>query len=109
VSMTAAEALVGSLWPADQHAVINLPDPRKGERLLLVTTCRTANVSAILAHARDRGVAEIMVPRDLLAVESLPLLGTGKLDYPCVEKMVAAAAALAKDEREAEDSEPVLA
>jgi acyl-[acyl-carrier-protein]-phospholipid O-acyltransferase/long-chain-fatty-acid--[acyl-carrier-protein] ligase len=109
VSMTAAEALVGSLWPADLHAVINLPDPRKGERLLLVTTCQTANVSAILAHGRERGVPEIMVPRDLLVVESLPLLGTGKLDYPSIERMVGAAAALPKVEEKAEDSEPVLA
>jgi len=104
VSMTAAEGLVCSLWPADQHAVINLPDPRKGERLLLVTTRQTANVSAILAHGRERGVPEIMVPRDVLVVASLPLLGTGKLDYPAIEKLAAAVATVAKDE-----SEPALA
>ena len=34
----AAEALAASLWPEAQHAVISLPDPRKGESLLLVTT-----------------------------------------------------------------------
>ena len=96
VSMTAAEALVCSLWPDDQHAVINLPDPRKGERLLLVTTRQAANVSAILAHGRDRGIPEIMVPRDLMVVEAMPLLATGKLDYPSIEKLVAAAARAAK-------------
>ncbi len=104
VSMTAAEGLIASLWPDEQHAVINLPDARKGERLLLVTTRQTANVSAILAHARDRGVSEIMVPRDLMIVESLPLLGTGKLDYPAIQKLVAGAPAPAD-----EDSEPVPA
>ena len=31
VSMAAAEALAASLWPEAQHAVISLPDPRKGE------------------------------------------------------------------------------
>ena len=95
--------------PDEQHAVINLPDPRKGERLLLVTTRQTANVSAILAHGRERGIPEIMVPREMLVVASLPLLGTGKLDYPAIEKLVAAPATVAEDERKAEDSEPVLA
>ena len=35
--MTAAETLAASLWPDAQHAVISLPDPRKGKSLLLVT------------------------------------------------------------------------
>ena len=104
VSMTAAEGLIASLWPDEQHAVINLPDARKGERLLLVTTRQTANVSAILAHARDRGVSEIMVPRDLMIVESLPLLGTGKLDYPAIQQLVVGA-----PEPADEASEPVPA
>jgi acyl-[acyl-carrier-protein]-phospholipid O-acyltransferase/long-chain-fatty-acid--[acyl-carrier-protein] ligase len=104
VSMTAAEGFVTSLWPNEQHAVINLPDARKGERLLLVTTRQGASVSALLGHGRERGVPELMVPRDLMIVESLPLLATGKLDYPAIEKMVAASSA-----PEEEDSEPVLA
>ena len=104
VSMTAAESLVTSLWPNEQHAVINVPDARKGERLLLVTTREMASASAILVHARERGVPEIMVPRDLILVESLPLLGTGKLDYPAIERMVQTASAPS-----GEDGEPVFA
>jgi acyl-[acyl-carrier-protein]-phospholipid O-acyltransferase/long-chain-fatty-acid--[acyl-carrier-protein] ligase len=100
VSMTAAEGLIASLWPDEQHAVISLPDVRKGERLLLVTTRQTANVSTILSHARDRGVSEIMVPRDLMIVESLPLLGTGKLDYPAIQKLVAGARVSADEDDE---------
>jgi acyl-[acyl-carrier-protein]-phospholipid O-acyltransferase/long-chain-fatty-acid--[acyl-carrier-protein] ligase len=87
VSMTAAEALVASLWPDAQHAVIGLPDPRKGEYLLLVTTRANAEARDILAFARERGVPEIMVPRAILHVPSVPLLGTGKVDYPAVQHM----------------------
>ena len=43
VSMTAAESLVASLWPDAQHAVVSLPDARKGESLLLVTTQKVPN------------------------------------------------------------------
>jgi acyl-[acyl-carrier-protein]-phospholipid O-acyltransferase/long-chain-fatty-acid--[acyl-carrier-protein] ligase len=91
VSLTAAEALVYSLWPDDQHAVIEVPDTRKGERLILVSTWVDADMNALLAHARERGVPEIMVPRALLTVSAIPLLSTGKVDYPAVERMAKAA------------------
>ena len=90
VSMTAAETLATSLWPEAQHAVVALPDPKKGERLLLLTTRRDADARALLQHAREKGVPEIMVPRDLLEVEAMPLLGTGKTDYPAVQKLAEA-------------------
>ena len=87
VSMAAAEALAASLWPDAQHAVISLPDPRKGESLLLVTTRQNADSREILAAARARMIPEIMVPRAVLCVPSVPLLGTGKIDYPAVQRM----------------------
>ncbi len=91
VSMAAAEAQVASLWPDAQHAVISLPDPRKGESLLLVTTRQNADVREILAHARAQMIPEIVVARAVLCVPSLPLLGTGKVDYPAVQRLVDAA------------------
>jgi acyl-[acyl-carrier-protein]-phospholipid O-acyltransferase/long-chain-fatty-acid--[acyl-carrier-protein] ligase len=93
VSMTAAENLAASLWPNAQHAVVSLPDERKGESLLLVTSHVGAEVRDILAAARERGVSEIMVPRSVMVVPSVPLLGTGKVDYPAVTQLVEAARA----------------
>ncbi len=87
VSLAAAEALAVSLWPEDRHAVVHVPDPRKGERLILVSTRTGADMNALLAHARDRGVPEIMVPRSLMSVPSMPLLPGGKVDYPEVERL----------------------
>ena len=82
VSLTACEALAEALWPGAQHAVISRPDPRKGEQLLLITTRADATVSQLLAAARARGIGEIMVPRQIEIRASLPLLATGKIDYP---------------------------
>ncbi len=90
VSMTAAETLAASLWPEQPLAVVSLPDARKGEQLLLVTTRAEATVPALLAQARARGIPEIMVPRAILLVPSVPLLGTGKVDYTAVQKLAAA-------------------
>ncbi|HLY55787.1 MAG TPA: acyl-[ACP]--phospholipid O-acyltransferase [Stellaceae bacterium] len=89
VSMASAEALAMALWPDAMHAVIAVPDPRKGEALVLATTADAADAAALLAAARERGVPEIQVPRMIRVVAALPLLATGKTDYPAVQRMVA--------------------
>jgi acyl-[acyl-carrier-protein]-phospholipid O-acyltransferase/long-chain-fatty-acid--[acyl-carrier-protein] ligase len=88
VSMPAAEALAAGLWPEAQHAVVAMPDARKGEALVLLTTQRDATASALLAHARQGGTAEIAVPRAVRVVAALPLLGTGKIDYVAAARLV---------------------
>jgi acyl-[acyl-carrier-protein]-phospholipid O-acyltransferase/long-chain-fatty-acid--[acyl-carrier-protein] ligase len=87
VSMTAAETLATQLWPDHVHAVVAMPDPRKGEQLLLLTTHPAAEAKALLGFARERGIAELMVPRAIRKVEAIPLLGTGKIDYPGVQRL----------------------
>jgi acyl-[acyl-carrier-protein]-phospholipid O-acyltransferase/long-chain-fatty-acid--[acyl-carrier-protein] ligase len=64
-----------------------VPDARKGEKLLLVTNQHGAEARMLLGAARERGVAEIQVPRDVMVVDKVPLLGTGKIDYPAVQSM----------------------
>jgi acyl-[acyl-carrier-protein]-phospholipid O-acyltransferase/long-chain-fatty-acid--[acyl-carrier-protein] ligase len=93
VSMAAVEALVASLWPDSHHAVLAVADARRGEQLLLVTTRPGASVREIQAEARARGAAEITVPRGVLVVGAIPMLGTGKVDYPAVQRLVEARAA----------------
>ena len=87
VSMPAAEALAAALWPDAAHAVVAVPDARKGEALVLLTTRADATSAALLAHARAKGAAEIAVPRVVRVVEALPLLGTGKVDYVAATRL----------------------
>ena len=88
ISMDGCEELAGACWPGAMHAVIAVPDARKGEALVLVTTQPDATAKALLAFARERGLGEIMVPRVVLVVAKLPLLGSGKVNYPAVQAMV---------------------
>jgi acyl-[acyl-carrier-protein]-phospholipid O-acyltransferase/long-chain-fatty-acid--[acyl-carrier-protein] ligase len=88
VSLGAAEELATGLWPEAHHAVVTLPDPRKGEQLVLVTEKPDATVEALLAAARARGLTELAVPRRLVTVGTLPLLPTGKPNYPAVSALV---------------------
>jgi acyl-[acyl-carrier-protein]-phospholipid O-acyltransferase/long-chain-fatty-acid--[acyl-carrier-protein] ligase len=87
VSLAAAEALADAVWKDTAHAVIAVPDARKGEKLLLVTAQRDAEPRMLQAAARERGVAEILVPRDVMVIDRVPLLGTGKIDYPAVQRL----------------------
>jgi acyl-[acyl-carrier-protein]-phospholipid O-acyltransferase / long-chain-fatty-acid--[acyl-carrier-protein] ligase len=87
VSLAAAEALANAVWTDAVHAVIAVQDARKGEKLLLVTTQPDAEVRLLLVAARERGAAEIQVPREVMIVDRLPLLGTGKVDYPAVQRL----------------------
>jgi acyl-[acyl-carrier-protein]-phospholipid O-acyltransferase/long-chain-fatty-acid--[acyl-carrier-protein] ligase len=87
VSLTAAEDLASAVWPDARHAVISMPDPRKGERLVLVTDRADASVSPLLAHAQAIGAPELAVPRKILKVSEIPVLGTGKTDYVAIQRM----------------------
>ena len=81
VSLSAVEALSAELWPQLITVVVSLPDPRKGERLALLTTDAACTREAFSQFARRKGATELMVPADILVVDKIPLLGSGKPDY----------------------------
>jgi acyl-[acyl-carrier-protein]-phospholipid O-acyltransferase/long-chain-fatty-acid--[acyl-carrier-protein] ligase len=87
VSLTAAEDLALQMWPDARHAVISMPDPRKGERLVLVTDRLDAKVAPLVAHAQSIGAPELAVPRKIMHVTEIPVLGTGKTDYATIQRM----------------------
>jgi len=90
VSLGAAEALAASVWPDARHAVVALPDTKKGERLVLVTDRLDATVEVLVAQAQAAGTPELTVPRRIVRVGEIPLLGTGKTDYVSIRRMAEA-------------------
>jgi acyl-[acyl-carrier-protein]-phospholipid O-acyltransferase/long-chain-fatty-acid--[acyl-carrier-protein] ligase len=88
VSLTAAEDLASSVWPDCRHAVVAVPDPKKGERLVLVTDRRDAEAAPLVSHAQAIGAPEIAVPRKIIRVPEIPVLGTGKTDYVALQRIV---------------------
>ena len=90
VSLTAAEDLAAAVWPDNRHAVVSLPDPKKGERLVLVTDRQGAEAAALVAHAQAVGASELAVPRKIIAASEVPVLGTGKTDYVAVQRVAEA-------------------
>jgi acyl-[acyl-carrier-protein]-phospholipid O-acyltransferase/long-chain-fatty-acid--[acyl-carrier-protein] ligase len=93
VSLAVVESIASALWPDHSHAAIAVPDPRKGEQIMLITTNKDANRHDLVGWAHNHGVADLAVPRQIMMVEEVPVLGTGKTDYVAVEKMAKAKAA----------------
>jgi len=90
VSLTAVEGLAQGAYPEGRHAVVSIPDTRKGEKLVLVTDCQDAQVSTIAEWARNTGAPELAVPKKILRIKEVPVLGTGKTDYVSIQKMAEA-------------------
>jgi acyl-CoA synthetase (AMP-forming)/AMP-acid ligase II len=81
VPLGAVEEFVNRVWPDSAHAVVAIPDDKRGEQVVLVTDLATAARPPLLAAARESGVPEMFVPRTIVKVAKLPILGTGKIDY----------------------------
>jgi acyl-[acyl-carrier-protein]-phospholipid O-acyltransferase / long-chain-fatty-acid--[acyl-carrier-protein] ligase len=88
VSLAAVEMLAAELWPSYNSAVVAVPDARKGERLILITDKHTATRADFQAYARSKHAAELMLPAEIIIVDKVPLLGSGKPDLQTIQKMI---------------------
>ncbi|PPD45023.1 MAG: acyl-[ACP]--phospholipid O-acyltransferase [Methylocystis sp.] len=88
VSLAAIEQLAAELWPKALSAAATEIDPRKGERIVLVTQQKDAARADFMAYAKSKGASDLSIPAEILPVEHIPLLGSGKLDFAGVTKMV---------------------
>jgi acyl-[acyl-carrier-protein]-phospholipid O-acyltransferase/long-chain-fatty-acid--[acyl-carrier-protein] ligase len=93
ISLAAVETIAAQLWPDVLSAVATAPDPRKGERLVLVTQKKGATRGEFQAFAKQRGASDLMVPAEVVFIEKMPVLGTGKIDMVGVAKLVKVRAA----------------
>ncbi|MCI4679841.1 acyl-[ACP]--phospholipid O-acyltransferase [Rhodoblastus acidophilus] len=89
ISLAAVENLASMCWPDAKVAAVALPDPRKGERIVLCTEQAGATRADFMAFAKARGASELMFPARILVMDRLPLLGSGKIDYPALARIVA--------------------
>ena len=89
VSLAAVEEALTVLWPGYGHAVMALSDPRRGERLVLVTTRPDTDRAAVAAGLAEAGLPPLAVPREVRVRARLPRLASGKVDYPQLERDIA--------------------
>jgi acyl-[acyl-carrier-protein]-phospholipid O-acyltransferase / long-chain-fatty-acid--[acyl-carrier-protein] ligase len=88
ISLTAVEGFLSKLWPDHTHAVVAVPDEKKGEQLILVTENKEAQKQEITEYVRKKGLSELGLPKKIIYVDQVPLLGTGKIDYVTTQEIV---------------------
>ncbi len=88
VSLTAVEIYLSKLWPENHHAIVSIPDNKKGEALVLVTNKPDANRNDIYAYTKKNGIGDLSIPRSIKIVEKIPVLGTGKTNYIAIQQML---------------------
>ena len=87
VSLTAVETEIAKAWPDHAHAVVAIPDPKKGEALILLTDHDGLDRKALQTMGRAAGLASLWVPGQVMNVDGVPLLGTGKTDYVTAKEL----------------------
>jgi acyl-[acyl-carrier-protein]-phospholipid O-acyltransferase/long-chain-fatty-acid--[acyl-carrier-protein] ligase len=70
-------------------AVTAVPDPRKGERLIVFHLPCEKSVDEVLKELTAAGLPNLWIPDhdSFYQVDEIPLLGTGKLDLHAVKQM----------------------
>ena len=79
VSLPFVEQLVMKAWEKGHHAVISLPDAKKGEKIILITTQKDATLRELASVSG--GVSAINLPKKIMFIDAIPVMATGKTDY----------------------------
>ncbi|MDR3635240.1 MAG: AMP-binding protein [Isosphaeraceae bacterium] len=76
-------AIIKAIGVTEQNvAVTSLPDPKRGERLIVVHTALGVASEDVCHKLNEARIPKLWIPApdSFVEVESLPILGTGKLD-----------------------------
>ena len=87
VSLTAVEQTIAKQWPEALLGAVNLPDEKKGEKIVLITTEPAITKDALIRLYKETGMTELGLPHTIVVVKEVPVLGTGKFDYQTAKQL----------------------
>ena len=87
VSLEVVEQIAAKAAPGVQHAASTRADAAKGEAIVLFTTDRSLSRDRLSAAAKTLGASELAVPRVVICLAEIPMLGTGKTDYVALKAL----------------------
>lgn len=82
VSLNLVEELAERCFGTDGfYATLTLPDSKKGEKIVLAGTTKNLSVQVFIEFLAKNGYNMFLCPADMVVLENIPLLGSGKTDY----------------------------
>lgn len=98
VSLSAVEEAARSALDDEEFecVAINIPDAKKGESIVMLYATPSADPSAtddLRKKMIDGGTSNLMIPARLIAVEAVPVLASGKMDFVKARALALAAEA----------------
>jgi acyl-[acyl-carrier-protein]-phospholipid O-acyltransferase/long-chain-fatty-acid--[acyl-carrier-protein] ligase len=87
VSLALTETIAREVSPEMQHAAVAISDANKGEKIVLVTTDTNIQRSFLVDVLKVLALPELCLPKHILVVDALPLLGSGKLDLVALSQL----------------------
>jgi len=87
VSLDLPEKIAAAASPAHPHAAIARVEAGRGEIIMLFTQDQNLRREQLVQAARAMGAPEIAVPRKIVCLRQIPLLGNGKTDYVTLVRM----------------------
>lgn len=92
VSLTAVEDALDGAFPhyglRCQTAVVSRPDEDKGEKLIAISNEAKLTLDEIRAAIKAKGLPNIADPREVKFIHEIPKLGTGKVNYRELDKII---------------------
>ncbi|MCK9174270.1 MAG: AMP-binding protein [Desulforhopalus sp.] len=86
ISLVKIESVLENLLPEDADCcVVETPDPRKGAKIVAVVTTKIDEKATLKAMAKE--LPKIALPKIFLVWESLPKMGSGKIDFRKITEM----------------------
>jgi acyl-[acyl-carrier-protein]-phospholipid O-acyltransferase/long-chain-fatty-acid--[acyl-carrier-protein] ligase len=91
ISLEVVERIATQAAPGFSHAAATRADSAKGEAVVLFTSAKGLTREQLGAAAKNIGAPELAVPRSVVVLDQIPLLGTGKIDYMRLKQMAESA------------------
>lgn len=96
VSLVRVESVLEKMLPEDVICcVVEIPDAKKGAKIIAVVTARIDEDEIMKAMAEQ--LPAIAMPKQFYYMEELPKMGSGKIDFRVITEMVRDALGIEKD------------
>ena len=82
ISLVLVEKITKKIFPQSTAVAIATTSKQKGEKIILITKDDKVNLSDIRKYLVKKAESILLLPQEILKLKTIPLLGSGKINYP---------------------------